>query len=89
MLNSKIDQATLNKLLNILSNTGAEYIKDKNFGKLLLSLLEVLGQNATNYEQALKHIITEHKSVFKPKLQPAYENIFLESQIFTQTQSFL
>ncbi|XP_064211752.1 uncharacterized protein LOC103313595 isoform X2 [Tribolium castaneum] len=85
LLNSQVEYEVLNKLVQLLSNSCEDHQDDKNFGKLLMHTIDVLGPNLVHVEQALKSIIAGHKSALKTKLEMAFKTSYEDSLLFSQS----
>ena len=85
LLNHEVEYEALNKFVEMLSTIAEDRDKDKNFGKLLMKVVEVLGPNIVHVEKPLRHIISGHKSVWKSKLQKTFSSCYEDSQLFSQS----
>ncbi|XP_044264963.1 uncharacterized protein LOC123011545 [Tribolium madens] len=85
LLNNQVEYEALSKLVQLLSNSCEDHHNDKPFGKLLMHTIDVLGPNLVRVEQALKHIIAGHKSIWKTKLEKAFKTSYEDSLLFSQS----
>ncbi|XP_018576677.1 uncharacterized protein LOC108915189 isoform X2 [Anoplophora glabripennis] len=81
----QIEFDTLNRLFEILSNSENNLNTDKSFGKFLMNLMILLGNNLLSFEQPLKHLIGSHRSIWKAKLQKKIDDCLQENSILSQS----
>lgn len=83
MLDSLLDKnthhSTIKVIIALLISQGET--KDISTGKLIVSLMQILGRNIYQFEQPLREIITKHKSVLKTKLQTTFDLYYQCSQL--------
>lgn len=85
LLTNQSDLETFTKLLEIISVTFDNYTTNKSFGKLLLHIVNSLGQKSHVMEPLLSRIIASHKSIWKSKIQKCLESNQLDTQLFSQS----
>lgn len=85
LINNQIDHETHKKLIEMLSNISEKHSRDKNFGKLLIQLIDALGTNLIHFEQQLKRIIAGHQSIWKSKMEKIMQKNYEDSMLFSQS----
>ncbi|XP_028132618.1 uncharacterized protein LOC114328068 isoform X1 [Diabrotica virgifera virgifera] len=81
----QVDNDTLNKLVEIMSKSADKHSTNKNFGKFLLKIIQLVGKNISTFEKPLNHIIGTHRSIWKGKIQKTYDELLQDSFLMSQS----
>lgn len=78
LLDKNTHHSVIKMIVVFLASQGET--KDKALGKLLVSLIQILGRNIHQFEQPLRQIIAHHKSVWRTKIQKTFNEHYECSQ---------
>lgn len=79
LLDKNIYHSAIKEMITLLASQGET--NDNTTGKLIVSVLQILGRNIYQFEQPLRQIIAKHKSVWKTKLQKIFDLNYQCSQL--------
>lgn len=75
------DADNSNIITELMYKNAKEFSSDKNFGKLIIEIITILGNKIINYESHLKHVITIHKSIYESQARKLFENCLNEQRL--------
>ncbi|KAK5648754.1 hypothetical protein RI129_003646 [Pyrocoelia pectoralis] len=75
------DADNLNIITELMYKNAKEFSSDKNFGKLIIDIVSILGNRIISYESHLKHVITIHKSIYESQARKMFENCLNEQRL--------
>lgn len=79
LLDKNTHHSAIKEIITLLASQGET--NDNATGKLIVSVLQILGRNISQFEQPLRQIITKHKSVWKTKVQKTFDLNYQCSQL--------
>ncbi|KAK9880491.1 hypothetical protein WA026_011732 [Henosepilachna vigintioctopunctata] len=71
LVNRDMAFSSLKKLMEVMANSVEHYTTDKEYGNLLFKLVTYLGKDSSRVENILRHILINHKSIWRTKLLKA------------------
>lgn len=83
-LPNNMDQQLLKQFVELLITAAQMFEEDKQFGKLLISILKSFGRKLENFTNQLQEIISSHKSIWKNQLHKVYSSICDDVQNMSQ-----
>lgn len=90
VLDSLLEQGSeiniITKVVQLMADRVNDFISNKVFGKLLVTVLQVLGKNVNKIEQPLRIILARHNSLWKSKAQTLFDTNF---ECFHLSQSLI
>lgn len=75
----------LGGLVEVLCGSAGDLAADKQFGKLLVNLVETKDRNLALFERELKVVIRNHKSVWRARAESALEALFVDVSHLSQS----
>lgn len=81
LLDSNIPPRTFYNLIELMASKSEEFSNNKMFGKLLVTIIQLLGRYVLPVEQLLKVVIEKHKSVWKIEAEKLLNTYHESSQL--------
>ncbi|CAG9858064.1 unnamed protein product [Phyllotreta striolata] len=78
------ETTSLNRLVEFMSKNRDNYTMNKVFGKFLLKVIQLLGDDLSAVEKPMSHIIENHRSIWKGKIQKIYQEFIQDRSLLSQ-----
>lgn len=79
LLDKNTHHSVIKAIITLLASQGET--SDKATGKLIVSLMQILGRNINHFEQQLRQIIAKHKSLLRATMQKTFDMNYECSQL--------